>query len=255
MGRFFIDRENIHDGKAIISGAEARHISGVMRLGTGDCLVLFDGNGFEYSGIIESVSSGNKEIKVIINETREMPGENIPALTLAQAIPKKNRMEQVLEKSTELGVSSIIPMVTERTIVRPVGRSGDKVVERWRKIAVETSKQCGRSVVPEIRQVTSFTDVLRSAGNFSLRLMACLSRESRPMGQILHRPLPQSIIVMIGPEGDFTPREIDKAKSDNFVMTSLGNRVLKSDTAGLFMLSVLIYEGGCYPAVSPGKGV
>ena len=253
MGRFFIDSEDLRDGEALISGREARHVSEVMRLGSGDRLVLFDGSGLEYSGTIKSVSRGGKEVRVALGEARAVPRENIPAITLAQAIPKKSKMDQIVEKATELGVGRIIPMLTERTVVRPEGRSGEKAVERWRRIAVEASKQCGRSVVPDIGEITDLEDVLGSRGDFDLLLMACLSEESLPLRQVIPRPLSGNMIVMIGPEGDFTPREIERAGENNFVSISLGNRVLKSDTAGLFMLSVLIYEGSENSSGVPGK--
>jgi 16S rRNA (uracil1498-N3)-methyltransferase len=140
-------------------------------------------------------------------------------------------------------VSGIIPVVTARTIVRPDEASGGKKSERWRKIAAEAAKQCQRADIPEVADITGFDDALRSVGLYDLALFAWLSGDTVPLKNVLAGFKGKSIIVFIGPEGDFTPDEADRIKFHaNVRMVSLGPRVLKSDTAGLFVLSAVNYE-------------
>jgi len=167
--------------------------------------------------------------------------DRIPEITLAQAIPKKGKMDDIVEKVTELGVGRIVPVLSERTVVRPDDDSGKKKVERWRKIAVEAAKQCGRTSVPEIGEITGFGEIAVNLDQYDLVLLACLSDQTSSIKEVLSGFRSGKILVLIGPEGDFTPEEIRLAYRDNCRLVSLGQRVLKSDTAGLFVLSVLNY--------------
>ena len=250
MGRFFINKRDVNCGEVVISGAEARHIAEVMRLSPGDAITMFDGEGGEYSGLIKELDHGKKTLTVTIGEEKILSSEDRPFITLAQAIPKKNKMDLVVEKATELGVHRIIPMLTERTIVRPDHRSAVKMTERWRRIAVETSKQCARAFVPEISDVTVFKDIVATGKDYDLCFFACLEGNSVSIKKALPRPVPGNILVLIGPEGDFSPRESEYAENRGFSLISLGKRVLRSETAGLFVVSKIGYEGGSFDTPS-----
>lgn len=240
MARFFSPKNNIKDDLIHIDGQEARHILNVMRLKENDKVVVFDGTGKEYAGFIKQTKP--KSLTVEIITTRIPKTEALPNVTLAQAIPKKEKMDYVVEKATELGVAGIIPVVSERTIVRLESDKAINKLARWKKITREAAKQCGRSRVPEIKDVQKFYNVIDNINNFDLALMGCISEEAIGLKEAVSDFKTGKIIVFIGPEGDFTPDEILMAKDTSCKLISLGKRVLKSDTAGLFVLSVLNYE-------------
>jgi 16S rRNA (uracil1498-N3)-methyltransferase len=217
-----------------------------MRLKSGDSIVMFDGKGEEFYGTINEVDPRFKKIMVVITGRKKLPSENIPYITLAQSIPKKNKMDLVAEKATELGVHRIVPMLTQRTVVRPDKRSSVKMTERWRRIAVETSKQCARAFIPEISEVTDFNEIVKSGKDYDVCLLACLGSETIHLRKAIPPRLSGKVLVLIGPEGDFTPNETEHARNRGFSIISLGSRVLKSETAGLFVVSVLGYEGDIF---------
>ncbi len=242
MSRFFVPPKNIGDKVIIVEGEEAKHVLDVMRLSEGDDVVVFDGAGNEYLGRISGVSNVPRKAVIDILKKRTSKVSVVPMVTLAQAIPKKGKMDYIVEKATELGVSGIIPLVTERTIVRPDDDGRSRKESRWEKIAIEASKQCGRADVPKVEEFSKFRDLVKSLGRYDLVLFACLSDETIPLKEALHGLSPKSILVVIGPEGCFTKEEIKAVKRSNLKLVSLGERVLKSNTAGLFILSVINYE-------------
>jgi len=240
MSRFFASKENVKGDLIYIDGREARHILNVMRLKENDKVIVFDGTGKEYTGFIKQVKL--KSLTVGIISTRTPKVEILPEITLAQAIPKKEKMDYIVEKATELGIRSIIPVVTERTIVRFESDKAPAKLARWKKIAVEAAKQCGRHDVPEIKDIQKFYNAVDNINDFDLALMACISEGTVDFKEAISGFEAGKIIVFIGPEGDFTPDEILMAKDTSCKFISLGARTLKSDTAGLFVLSVLNHE-------------
>ena len=255
MSRFFVSREFIKADSIYITGLEAHHILDVMRLKVSDEVVVFDGSGREYTGIVKAAN--RKSLEVRIKSTRESSAERGILLTLIQAIPKKDKMDYIAEKATELGVSRIIPVTTERTIPEWNDAKKANIVERWRKLAREAAKQCGRSDIPEISPIMSIDEAVRGFEEFDLKLIAVLSDKAIKLKDALKGTIqsaeersrrlnvgyvPVTIVIAIGPEGDFTPEETEDAKSAGFKIVSLGSRVLKSDTAGLAVLSMINYE-------------
>ncbi|MFH1552535.1 MAG: 16S rRNA (uracil(1498)-N(3))-methyltransferase [Candidatus Omnitrophota bacterium] len=242
MSRFYVPKENVRKDEITIEGEEAHHVLDVMRMQGGDKVVVFDGTGREYTGFIKEINRRFKKIIVEIVRTEKPPAESIPEITLAQAIPKKGKMDYIIEKATELGVSRVVPLVSDRTVVRFDDAGCRRKVQRWQKKAVEASKQCGRASVPKIDKVTSFSEMVSRLDRYDLVLLACLTDKTVPIKKSLTGFESGKILVFIGPEGDFTPKEIQMASVDNCKQVSLGKRVLKSDTAGLFVLAVLGYE-------------
>jgi len=240
MSRFYAPRENIKGNLIHIDGQEARHILNVMRLGAGDKVVVFDGTGKEYAGFIKAVKS--KSLIVEIIKVKSPKKETLPSITLAQAIPKKQKMDYIVEKATELGVAEIIPVISERTVVKVDETKSDKKRKRWQRIAQEAAKQCGRSDVPKIKETDKFYNVISNVNDYDLSLIAHLEDERVSLKEALSDFRNGKIIIFIGPEGDFTPEEILMAKETPSKFISLGSRILKSDTAGLYALSVLNYE-------------
>lgn len=240
MARFYVPKEAVSGAKITITGNEAHHIRDVMRLNVSDKVTCFDGTGLQYSGVIASVDP--KSVVVDISETRELSNKSPVSITLIQAIPKKEKMDYIVEKATELGVRRIIPVFTERTVVDWDQDKKDRSAGRWHRISLAASKQCGRADIPEITPVYSFIDALKAVKGEVLAMIAALSGEAIPLKKALEGVKRGNIAIAIGPEGDFTPKEIEEAKAAGFKVVDLGSRVLKSDTAGLAVLAILNYE-------------
>ena len=240
MSRFFAPKENVRGNLIHLDGQEARHILNAMRLKENDKVVVFDGTGKEYTGFIKETKP--KSLLVEIVSVRAAKSEGLPEITLAQALPKKEKMAHIVEKATELGARRIIPVISERTVVRSGEDRMAGKIARWKKIAVQAAKQCGRADVPAIENAQKFYNLIDTINDFDLALMACLSGNTESMKEAISGFDAGKIIVFIGPEGDFTPRETKMAENTSCKFVSLGRRVLKSDTAGLYVLSVLNHE-------------
>ena len=240
MSRFYAHKENVRDNIIVIDGQEAKHILNVMRLGENDKVVVFDGTGKEYTGFIKETKP--KSLTVEIVSVRTPKYGKLPEITLVQALPKKGKMDYIVEKATELGVKSIIPVLSERTIVKIDEDKASLKSDRWRKIAHEAAKQCGRTDVPEVSDAKKFYDIIKKISDFDLAFMGCLSDDTVNLRDAISGFTSGKVIIFIGPEGDFSPEEIKIAKEANCKTVTFGKRVLKSDTAGLYVLSVLNYE-------------
>ena len=240
MSRFYVHKEAISGNKIAVSGKEAHHILDVMRLRVSDAVTVFDGTGKEYAGVIRE--AGRSSLSVEITAVRDAAPKEGFSVTLIQAIPKKEKMDYIVEKATELGVSRIIPAVTSRTIPSWGDSKKEAVVERWRKIAVTAAKQCGRADIPEIAPIAGIEHAFGSAGNHELKLIAALSEKAISLKDALKGRRRGSVAVAIGPEGDFTGQEISLSEKTGFKIVGLGPRVLKSDTAGLAALAAIDYE-------------
>lgn len=240
MGRFYVQSDQVRGNHIVITGDEAHHIRDVMRLKCLDKITAFDGTGKEYICIITSIDARSVTVEIV--DTRLIPNVEKLRITLIQAIPKKEKMDYIVEKATELGANRILPVVTARTIVDWDQKKRTSAVARWQKIALETSKQCGRIDIPEVGAIGSFDDAASLAGDHDIAMIAALSDSAVPIKNALKVIEPSSAVIAIGPEGDFTQDEIDKAVEAGFKLIDLGPRVLKSDTAGLAVLSILNYE-------------
>jgi 16S rRNA (uracil1498-N3)-methyltransferase len=240
VSRFYVPKDSVGEKTIVIGGEEAHHIIDVMRLKPSDFIKAFDGSGREYVGIIAAVK--NKSVIVNIVRTIEPPSSAGVKITLIQAVPKKAKMDYIVEKATELGVSSLIPVFTGRTIPDWDEKKKASSVDRWRKIALESSKQCGRSEIPSIAELTDFSELLKKARVFDLALIATLIDGAVTLKTAVKGFTGKEIAVAIGPEGDFTPEEVALSRDAGFRAVTLGPRVLKSDTAGLAVLAILEYE-------------
>lgn len=239
MSRFYASPDSVSEGRIILRGREAHHARDVMRLKAGDDIMVFDGTGKEYAGVIDKALK--EELIIKINRTVEIKTDS-RRLTLVQAIPKLNKMDSIVEKATELGAWRIIPVITARTIVQADTSKAGLKVERWKKIAVTASKQCGRVTVPEINEVIKFAASLPFVKGHELAIIPCLSEGTQPLRTVLKDSGAGSAIAFIGPEGDFTEGEVKAARLNGVIPVSLGREVLRSDTAAISVLSVLNYE-------------
>lgn len=222
------------------------YLRDVLRLKEGDTLTLFDGVGHEYGAVIRAFTPGGVSLEVITKEDITLPETRI---TLAQSLPKGSKMEFIIQKATELGVSRIIPFISSRSIPRLTGdRAAGKAV-RWRKVAVEASRQSGRGDVPEVSRIVSFDEMLRATDGDALRIILWEAEEQRGLREILTDERyagADSFCVVIGPEGGFSWEEIEQARHEGFLTASLGKLILRTETAPLAVLSILQYEKGLF---------
>jgi 16S rRNA (uracil1498-N3)-methyltransferase len=233
--RYFVERPITGPAARLVTG-EAHHLAHVMRGQIGDEVTLFDGSGAEFAARVERVGRADVEVSIIsrVAVDRELP---LP-LTLGVALPKGDRQRWLAEKSTELGVARLVPLLTEHG---NVGASS-AALEKLRRAVIEACKQCGRNRLMEIAPPRSLDEFLSAAGESCLRLIAHSSGMSCP--QVLDasmppRAEPQSIAVAIGPEGGFTGAEIDQAKSHDWHVVDLGPRILRVETAALALTSAI----------------
>ena len=236
MRRFFIDKKCIIGNNVIIEGKEARHIKDVIRLKIGDRFLGFDGFGKNYTLRVTGLGNNVKaEIEKASSKRSDMP-----RILLACAIPKKSKMDDIIEKAAELGASDIIPLVTERTIVRIDEEGKTAKHKRWEKVALSASKQCGRDTLPRIYKPMSFKDAIKLAEEmgYKKKIIPYVSEGTKYLTEVISSGI-KEVAIFIGPEGDFTKKEIDYAKEHGFETVSLGELVLRVETACIFTMSVV----------------
>ena len=243
MSRFYVPKEKVKDGYILIDGQEAKHVVTVMRLKENDKVIVFDGTGTEYFGVIENISKIDVKVKIIDKKVSQI--QDSVQITLVQALPKKDKMDYIVEKATELGVKKIIPVIAKRTVVIFDDKKRVARKDRWQKIALSAAKQCGRADVPEVSEILNYEDVIKQISEYDICLFAWLSEDTIELKESLKDFSKGKVMIFIGPEGDFTQKEaeaIKKYKNTHYV--SLGKRVLRSDTAGLYVISCLNYQFG-----------
>jgi len=234
MARFFLPPA-AWNGETCLTGDEARHLSQVMRIRVGEEIIVFDGEGVRASATVITIAK--ERVTLRLGDARRLPPP-APEMVLAIAIPKGKTMDLVVQKAVELGVRSIQPLVTRRTIVQP----GDGKSDKWRRVALEACKQCGADFLPYVAEPLDYDGWLLQA-TAGLRMIASLAPGARPMREIVRKDaVAGPITALIGPEGDFTPEETAAALGSGFLPVTLGSTVLRTETAALFCLSALRYE-------------
>lgn len=247
MHRFYIAPSNWNPAALQLEETEAHHALNVLRLKAGDRVVVFDGRGQEAT--TEIVAGGSKKsLSLKVVHTAKTPP--LPCrIVLAQAVPKGKNMDLIIQKATELGASEIAPLLSERTVVRVEDERGEAESkrERWQSVAIEAAKQCGQNWLPTVGLPKSPKEFLAErARDFDLLWIASLQPDARhPRAWLSEFPPgqpPKSALVLVGPEGDFTPAEISMAKAAGCRPITLGPIVLRTETAAIYCLSVLSYE-------------
>jgi len=228
----------------MLSEEEAHHCAEVMRCKTGDRIIVFNGEGVEVEAEILSISRKEAALKpLLVSETERPPAE----ITLGQAIPKGKNMDLIIQKATELGVSVIIPLLSERTVVQLDAKDLEKKRAKWQRVAIEACKQCGQNWLPSVMTPVPIEAFTRKTST-AFRIVAAISPEAQPLQSILrdwdeeNSERPRAVTLMIGPEGDFTPAEISTARSAGFAPLSLGPIILRSETAAIYAVSIVGYE-------------
>ena len=246
MSRFFVDSSAIGDGLIRIEGLDARHILQVLRMKCGDPVTVCDGAGTEYFCRILTAESGALTAEILKSEAsaQELPVQ----ITLYQGLPKKDKMDLIVQKAVELGASEIVPVMMKRTIVKlDDPKKEEKKTERWNAVAKSAAEQSGRGRIPLVRPVVTFAEAVREAGAMDAGLLPyeCADGMSRSMEVVKRAAACGSVAVFIGPEGGFEEDEVKLAEEAGIVPVTLGKRILRTETAGLCILSLLMAEAEC----------
>ena len=242
MHHFFVNPEQVEDGLIRITGSDVNHIKNVLRIRQGEEMLVSDGTGRDYLCQAEEIAG--QEVTVRILETEE-EGRELPSrIWLFQGLPKSDKMEFIIQKAVELGAAGIVPVSTRNTVVKLDQKKEEAKVKRWQAIAESAAKQSKRSLVPRVSGIMNLKeafDYVESQG-FSVRLIP-YEHEAGMDGTKTELDAAgpgQDIAVFIGPEGGFDEREIELALSKGVRPISLGRRILRTETAGLALLSVLM---------------
>lgn len=247
MPRFFVDVSGTAGDILPVEGRDAHHITRSLRMSVGDPITICDGRGTDYRCVIIGISRELVEARVI----EVLASENEPdvAVTLFMSLTKGEKMDFAIQKSVELGVRTIVPVLSGRCVVRPDGRSAGNRLERWNKIALEASKQSCRGYVPKVTEIVGYDRAIMMASEYSLKMIA-YERSIFPVGELLSSAAYSDAAVFTGPEGGYEEEEIEAAEKMGIVPVLLGKRILRAETAPLCILSIIHYQA----ELNAGKG-
>lgn len=252
MARFFVSPDQVKSGHITISGPDVRHITRVLRMGAGDIITVLDGEGKAYEARIENISRDRVRCEVL--EQGQAGGEPPIRVTLVQGISKGEKMDLVMQKGTELGVTSIIPVICRYSVVKMSPRKAAERRDRWQRIAVEAAKQCRRSVVPRVATPTTWQEALEDIPDGAVALMPYEGETDRKIRDVLRElNAPTEIFIFIGPEGGIHPEEFEQAQWRGVIPVTLGSRILRTETAGLAASTMVLYEWGDLGGAINGK--
>ncbi len=235
MHSFYLPERVIGKIASISDNGQLHHLRDVLRLRVGDEVLVFDNEGDEYSATIAQID--RKQALLRIEAHKSFPFRKLK-LAIACAVPKQSKMDEIIDKLTQLGADSVIPLITERVVIRLAGAEESRL-ERWRTIAMNASEQSHRSRLPFISPLKGLQDVLAEAKGYQFKLVPTLIGERKTLNEVLIGSKPASVIVLIGPEGDFTPQEIRQALDAGFIPVSLGDTVLRVETAAIAVASYI----------------
>lgn len=245
MRRFYLPPHQCQSALLTLTGGEARHAAEVLRIRPGEDASILDGEGREFVCRVEKVD--RKKIELAILQTNASPA---PAcrITLVQAIPKGKILESIIQKATELGIWRVIPLLSERVTTHLEGDSVERKAEKWRQTAVEAIKQCGQRWLPKVEPPIGLPALLLRSEPFDVALLGSLQNGARHPREYFseyereQRRRPASVVAWIGPEGDFSPGEVDAIEKSGARPITLGPLILRSETAAVYTLSIISYE-------------
>jgi len=239
MPRFFVDNPLAVGQTATLIGADARHLAGALRVTVGEPITLCDGAGTDYACTVTAVERES----VFLSVDAATPSEAEPtlAVTLYMGLPKGDKMELIIQKAVELGVTAIVPVATARSIVRLDQKDGAKKQQRWQKIAAEAAGQSGRGVIPAVEAPISWKQAL--ARFETENTLLCYEGGGQPIGR-LASPADTALSLVVGPEGGFDPAEVEAVTAVGGKIATLGKRILRCETAPLAALAVLMERSG-----------
>ncbi len=245
MHRFYISPDDWNPREMTLREGEAHHARDVLRMKQGDRVVVFNGRGREITA--EILDFAKNEVRLRKLQENETPPLRC-RITLGQAIPKGKNMDLIVQKAVEIGAAEIAPLISERTIVDLDSKDAEHKQAKWQQIAIEAAKQCGQNWLPAIQTPRKLKDFFGQQSSHDLRLIGSLQPDAIHLKQVLadyreqHGDRPARVLMMVGPEGDFTPAELSLAKSNGCQPITLGPIILRVETAAIYCLSVLSYE-------------
>lgn len=251
MHRFFVEPFQIHKDEIEIQGGDVNHIRNVLRMKAGEELLVSDGYGNEYRCRIRELLEDAVSASVL--EARRVLSELPSRITLYQCLPKGDKMELIVQKAVELGAAAVVPVASKRCVVKLDAKKAESRRKRWQAVAESAAKQSGRALIPPVMQVQSFSEALLQAGELDLCLIpyecagelledgsgSAMERTREILENIRSG---QTIGIFIGPEGGFEKEEVERAMETGAKPVSLGKRILRTETAGLCILSVLMFR-------------
>ncbi len=242
MQHFFVTPSQVGETDIYIEGSDVKHMKNVLRMRYKEELTVSDGNNLTYRCAVERYEEGRAVLKIL--ERRQSDTELSSRIYLFQGLPKQDKMELIVQKAVELGVYRIIPVSTGRCVVRLDEKKAAKKTKRWQQIAESAAKQAGRGYIPEVAPVSSYQEALMQAEKLDVILIPYeLERGMRETREIIEEIRPgQSVAVFIGPEGGFEKEEVEQALGYGARAVTLGRRILRTETAGLTALSVLMFH-------------
>ncbi len=244
MPKFFVTSDKIKDDRIIIDTEDAKHISRVLRMGEGDMLTVCDSQGTDYEA--EIVSLGQQEIVCKINSKSESVSEPNIRVTLFQGLPKASKMEYIIQKTTELGITEIVPAKLSRCVAKIDNKKDEaKKFDRWQKISESAAKQSGRGIIPKISPIMTLDEIIEKSKEFDLFFVPYECEEQKTLREVLlSKKDVKSVGFLIGPEGGFDIAETEKLRNAGIDTVTLGKRILRTETAGEAVLAMTMYEIG-----------
>ena len=236
MYHFFVSEEQINGENAYIEGSDVNHIANVLRMKPGEELLISVRGDWDYLCKIVDIETDRVNLKVLESmEQRELPVN----ITLLQGIPKSDKLEMIIQKAVELGVSEIIPVKTKRVVVKIDEKKVDTKVNRWNAIAESAAKQSKRSIIPKVYEPMSIDNALEIVKDFGVKLIPYENADGIDKTRRIldNMDKTKDIVVFIGPEGGFEEAEVERIKNSGFEVITLGKRILRTETAGLALLS------------------
>ena len=241
--RFYISQEQILENEITIFGPDVNHIRNVLRLEQGDWVVACDGRGRDYVSRIQSIEKDNV---VLLVEKVQQTGTELPTkITLFQGIPKKDKMELIIQKAVELGAHEIVPVMMKRCVVKLSDeRKQQKKQERWQSIAEAAAKQCDRGIIPVVHEPVTIEKAFDMAKSLEYNMIPYELQEGIDQSReiVAHACTKKTVGIFIGPEGGFEEKEVEQAVACGVEPITLGKRILRTETAGMALLSIMMFQ-------------
>ncbi len=236
MHTFYVPSTQINEDIAAITDVEQHHLRNVLRVNLGDKIRIIDGKGGVFIAEIKSINTESTAAKIL---NREFHERKSPSIILFQTLPKNDKMELILQKTTELGITQIVPISTERSLQKP----SESRYQRWHRVVISATKQCKRAWLPELCEIQKFQDCLNTFQSFALTLIFWENEKQQHIKKVLREtPKIESIALLVGPEGGFTEKEVNDAIENGCTPVTIGSNILRTETAAIAGITIAAYE-------------